>query len=58
MCVSIYVSKCNMQQLNNGFKKFKVDDSIDVKMLIVQKMWKKSLIHPNINVGFKIIICI
>jgi hypothetical protein len=40
MCVSICINKCNMQQLNSGFNKFKVDDSIHVKMLIVQKMWK------------------
>ncbi len=34
--------------LNNGFNKFKVDDSTLVKMLIVQKMWKNSLNHSNI----------
>jgi hypothetical protein len=34
--------------LNNGFNKFKMDDSTHVKMLIVQKMWKKSLNHSNI----------
>jgi uncharacterized protein YvpB len=34
MFVSMYTSKCNMQHLNNGFNKFKVDDSIHVKMLI------------------------
>jgi hypothetical protein len=34
MCVSIYTSKCNMQCLNNGFNKFKVDDSTHVKILI------------------------
>ncbi len=43
MCVSIYTNKCNMQRLNNGFNKLKVDDSTHVKMLIVQKMWKFSL---------------
>ncbi len=37
-CVSIYISKCNMQCLNNGFNKFKMDDSIHVKMLILQEM--------------------
>jgi hypothetical protein len=35
MCVLIYTNKCNMQQLNNGFNKFKVNDSIHVKMLII-----------------------
>jgi hypothetical protein len=35
MGVLIYISKCNMQCLNNGFNKFKVDDSTHVKMLIV-----------------------
>jgi hypothetical protein len=34
--------------LNNGFNKFKMHDSTHVKMLIVQKMWKKSLNHSNI----------
>jgi hypothetical protein len=34
--VSIYISKCNMQHLNNGFNKFNVDDETHVKMLIVQ----------------------
>jgi hypothetical protein len=37
-----------MQRLNSDFNKFKVDDSIHVKMLIVQKMWKKSLNHSSI----------
>jgi hypothetical protein len=48
MCVSIYINKCNMQHLNNGFNKLKVDDSTHVKMLIVQKMWKFSLNHSSI----------
>jgi hypothetical protein len=38
MCVSIYISKCNMQCLNNGFNKFKVDDSTHVKISVVQEM--------------------
>jgi hypothetical protein len=37
-----------MQCLNSGFNKFKMDDLIYVKMLIVQKMWKNSLNHSNI----------
>jgi hypothetical protein len=48
MCVSIYINKHNMQHLNNGFCKFKVDDSTHVKMLIFQKMWKNSLNHSSI----------
>ncbi len=40
MCFSIYISKCNMQCLNDGFNKLKVDDSTHVKMLIVQIMLK------------------
>ncbi len=38
MCVSIYTNKCNMQHLNSGFNKLKVNDSTDVKMFIVQEM--------------------
>jgi hypothetical protein len=48
MCVSIYSSKCNMQHLNNGFDKFKVNYSTHVKILIVQKMWKSSFNHSTI----------
>jgi hypothetical protein len=48
MCVSIYTNKCNMQHLNNGFNRFKVDDSIHVYMLIIQEMWKKSLDYSSI----------
>jgi hypothetical protein len=49
MCVSIYISTCNMQHLNNDFNKLKLDDLIHVKMLSIQKMWKNSLNHSNIN---------
>ncbi len=38
MCVSIYITKCNMQCLNSNFNKRKVNDLTNVKMLIVQKM--------------------
>jgi hypothetical protein len=48
MCVSIYINKCNMQCLNSGFNKLKVDDSTHVNMLIVQEMWKNSLNHSSI----------
>jgi hypothetical protein len=50
MCVSIYTNKWNMQHLNNDFNKFKMDDSIHVKMLIIQKMWKKLINHSIIIV--------
>jgi hypothetical protein len=46
--MSVSIDKCNMQHLNNGFNKFKMDDLTHVKMLIVQKMWKNSLNHQNI----------
>jgi hypothetical protein len=45
MCVSIHINKYNMQNLNNGFNKFKMDDSTHVFMLIVQEMWENSLNH-------------
>jgi hypothetical protein len=48
MCVSIYTIKCNMQHLNNGFNKLKMNDLTHVKMLIFQEMWKKLLNHSNI----------
>jgi hypothetical protein len=50
MCVPIYINKCDMRYLNNGFNKFKMDYSTHVKMLIVQEMWKFSLNHSNIIV--------
>jgi hypothetical protein len=34
-----------MECLNNVFNKFKVDDSIHVKMSIVNKMFKKLVTH-------------
>jgi hypothetical protein len=48
MCVLIHISKCNMQHLNSGFNKLKVDDFAHVKMLIVQEMWKISLNHWSV----------
>jgi hypothetical protein len=47
-----------MQFVNNGFNILKVNGSIHVHMLIIENMWKKSLIHFNINVGIKIITCV
>jgi len=48
MYVLIYTNKCNMRHLNNGFNKFKMDDLTNVKILIVQEMWKNSLNHSSI----------
>jgi hypothetical protein len=31
---------------------------MNVSNLIIENMWKKSLIHSNINVGFSIIRCV
>ncbi len=38
--------------LNSGFNKFKLNDSTHVKMLIIQKMWKKSLNHSSIIIKY------
>jgi hypothetical protein len=43
-----------MQFVNNGFNILKVNGLT----LIIEKMWKKSLIQSNINVGFLIITCV
>jgi hypothetical protein len=40
-----------MQFLNNGFNILNMIGSI----LIIKDMWNKSLIHSNINMGFKIV---
>ncbi len=40
-----------MQLVSNGFNIIKVNGLIHVHMLIIEKMWKKSLICSNINVG-------
>jgi hypothetical protein len=37
--------------VNNGFNILKVNGSI----LIIEEMWKKSVIRSNINVSFKIV---
>jgi hypothetical protein len=44
--------------VNNGFNILKVNGSTYLHMLIIEEMWKKSLIHSNINVGFKIVKCL
>ncbi len=51
-CVLLCYNKCKMQFVNNHFNILKVNDSIYVHMFIIEEMWKKSLIHSNINVGF------
>jgi hypothetical protein len=43
-----------MQFVNNGLNILKVNGST----LIIGKMWKKSLLHSNINVGFEIATCV
>jgi len=55
-CVLGYYNNYNMQFVNNGFNILEVNSSTHVHMLIIEKMWKKSLIHSNINVGFSIVI--
>ncbi len=52
--VLIYYNKCKMQFVNNGFNILKVNGST----LIIEKMWKKSLIHFNISVGFQDFACV
>jgi hypothetical protein len=43
-----------MQFVHDDFNILKVNGST----LIIEKMWKKSLIHSNIYVGFKVITCV
>ncbi len=43
-----------MKFVNTGFNTLKVSGST----LIIEEMWKKSLIHSNINVELKIITCV
>ncbi len=49
-CVSIYFNKCKMQHFYNDFNILKVNGLINVHMLIIEKMWRTSLICSNINV--------
>ncbi len=51
-CVLIYSNKCKMQLVNTGFNILKINGLTHVHMLIIQKMWKNSLVHSNINAGF------
>jgi hypothetical protein len=47
-----------MQLVSTGFNILKMNGLTHVHLLIIQKMWKNSLVHSNINVGFKIITCV
>jgi len=47
-----------MQFVSNGFNTLKVNSSIHLHMLMIEKMWQKSRIHSNINVVFKIVPCV
>jgi hypothetical protein len=38
--------------MNNSFKILKMNGSIHVHMLTIEKMWKELLIHYNIDVRF------
>jgi len=49
-----YAHKCKMKFVNNGLNILKRNGST----LIIEHLWKKSLIHSNINVEFKIITCV
>jgi hypothetical protein len=51
--VLVYCNKCNMKFVNSDFNILKVNPST----LLIENMWKKSLIHFNINLGFQIITC-
>jgi hypothetical protein len=44
--------------VNNEFNILKMNGSTHVHMLIIEEMWKKSLIHFNINVGFCNVTCV
>jgi hypothetical protein len=46
--VLVYYNKCKIQFVSNDFNILKMNGST----LIIENMWKKSLIHSNINVGF------
>jgi hypothetical protein len=54
VCVLIYHNECKMQFVNNNFNILKMNGSI----LIIEEIWKKLLIHSNINVRFKIVTCV
>jgi hypothetical protein len=41
-----------MQHMDNNFNILNVNGLTRVHMLIIEKMWKKSLTHSNINLRF------
>jgi hypothetical protein len=47
-----------MQFVDNGFNILKVNGQTHIRMLRIKEMWKKSLIHININVGFRVATCV
>jgi hypothetical protein len=57
-CVSIYFNKCKIQLVNNGFNILKVNGLTHVHKLIIEEMWKKSLICSNINVKSYLVTCV
>jgi hypothetical protein len=44
-----------MQIMSNGFNTFKMNDSIHVQMLIIQEIFKNSLICSNINMRHQVV---
>jgi hypothetical protein len=57
-CISIYFNECKMQLVNNGYNILKVNGLTHIHMLIIEEIWKKSLICSNISVGFLIFTCV
>jgi hypothetical protein len=49
--VSIYINNCNMQFLNNGFNKLKVDDLTHIKIFHNSKNMKKLVNHSRIIIN-------
>jgi len=50
----VYYNKWKIKFVSNDFNILKMNGSI----LIIEEMWKKSQIHSNINVRFKIFTCV
>jgi len=53
--VLIYFIKCKMQLVSNNFNILKVNGLTYVHMLIIEKMWQKSLTYFKINLRFKLL---
>ncbi len=47
-----------MQHVSNNFDILKVNGSTHIHMLTIEKMWKKSLIHSNINMRSEVVTCV